>query len=146
MNEDLFQFAVDPVATLERRIGEVIVGKSGPYPLPTKGRELMEILKFHKGSNHAKPLADLAASLQVADREIKSLVKLLVEDFDIPIGASRQKPWGYFICVTADDRELARRPLVHELTSLARRIKALDGEHELREVMGQLKLEMEKAR
>ena len=141
-NQDTFGFAVDPVAALDRKIAETLKGERGAYPLPPDARELLRILQWHKGASHARPLEKIATSLHASARDVKATVKLLVEDFEIPIGASRQEPYGYFLCVTQEDYDQALRPLVNELISIARRVRALASQERRSEVMGQLQLEL----
>lgn len=121
------QLALDPEAALEQRVAEVLAGRQGKYPLPPEAKRLLELLRWHRGAAHAIPLREVGEKLDLGDRELKEMAKVLTEDFAIPIGASRQQPYGYFLCVTAADLELAAQPYIHELISLARRIRALRG-------------------
>jgi len=132
------QLALDPEAALDQRVDQVLAGRQGKYDLPPEGRKLLALLKWHKGAARAIPLREIRERLSgsggqsdINDREIKWLAKVLTEDFGIPVGASRgggdAGPHGYFLCVTPEDLELAARPYIHELISLARRIRALRG-------------------
>lgn len=146
MPQPSFQFALDPSANLDALINDVLMGKSGPWRPSAKECATLHILRYHKGSGQARPLADIAAKLKVPAREVKAIVKSLVEDFGLPIGASRQEPYGYFLCVSHDDIELAIRPLESEVISLARRVRALGGEQRLAEFFGQLQLQLNEKR
>ncbi|HWR35988.1 MAG TPA: hypothetical protein VN622_08990 [Clostridia bacterium] len=145
MEQNSFQFATDPSAAIDKLVDDVLCGRVTPgWPLPDPARELLRLLRHHRGVRYAKPLAAIAEKLGMQAREVKSTVKSLIEDFGIPIGASRQEPYGYFLCVTPEDYDAAERPLINEMLSIATRLRALGGEHRLNEVMGQLKLELEK--
>jgi hypothetical protein len=141
---DLFQFSLDQSATLDRLITDILMGREGPWPVSDKQRAFLHLITWHKGASHALPLASIADKLKMPAREVKAMVKELVEQFALPIGASRQEPYGYFLCVTAEDVELAIRPLESEVISLARRIRALGGEKRLAEFAGQLQLQLDK--
>ena len=146
MTQPAFQFALDPASNLDSLITDILMGRSGPWPLRDKERELLHLLRFHKGAEHARPLGEISAKLHTTHRDVKQMVKSLVEDFALPIGASRQEPYGYFLCLTAADVEAAIRPLENEVISLARRVRALGGEQRLAEFFGQLQLELTEKR
>jgi hypothetical protein len=136
-----FQFALDPAAALDTLINRVLWAKSD-VPVPDKVRELLLILQWHKGLDHAKPLGEIAEKLQVNAREVKQLAKTLTETFGLPVGASRQEPYGYFLCVTTEDYRAALSPYINEIRSLVRRCNALQPSERLNEILGQLQLEL----
>src|ERR1700694_71817 len=140
MEQQQFTLALDPVGALEVLIGQLLWGTGGVVPLPGKERELLAVLRYHKGVANARKLAELAASLKVNPREVKQLAKDLTERFGVPIGARRQPPYGYFLCVTPEDYAAARRPYLNEVLSLLRRLKALNPDQRLLELYGQLEL------
>jgi hypothetical protein len=147
------QLALYPEAALEQRVLEVLAGRQGKYPLPEEAKRLLELLRWHCGAARAIPLREIRERLpgsggqsEINDREIKFLAKALTEDFGIPIGASRGSgeaagTHGYFLCVTPEDLELATRPYVLELISLARRIRALRGPQMVEHAFEQCRLE-----
>jgi hypothetical protein len=135
-----FTFAIDPVGALEALIGHLLWGTGGALPLPPKERELLAVLRYHKGVANARKLEELAAKLKVSPREIKQLAKELTERYGVPVGARRQPPYGYFLCVTPEDYAAARRPYLNEVLSLLRRLKALNPDQRLLELYGQLEL------
>jgi hypothetical protein len=76
------------------------------------------------------------------DREVKAAVKLLLEERGVPIGSSRSGLHGYYLLVTPEDIDHAQRPLVGEIRSLARRLRAIDPKSEIsRALCGQLGIE-----
>src|SRR5574341_483575 len=148
---DTLQFALDPEAAIEQRVDEVLAGRQGKYALPAEAKRLLELLRWHRGAARAIPLREIAERLTarcgcgkaiVTDRELKEMAKVLTEDFGIPIGASRQPPYGYFLCVTAEDLERAAEPYIHELISLARRLRALRGPQMVEHAFQQCRLEL----
>jgi hypothetical protein len=143
--QDLFQFAIDPTAALDAMVMDLLRGRTrgrSEEALLGKAHELLGLLRYYKGAANAKPLAQLAEILKVTPRELKQHARTLTVDFGIPIGASRQEPYGYYLCVTPADYEAARRPYVHEISSLAQRLQALQPPPRLLEILGQLQIEL----
>jgi len=138
---DQAQFVFTPADLLRQRLESVLERGEGPYPLPPDARKLLQWLSYHRGASRAIQCAELAKYLKVSEREIKALAKCLVEDFDVPIGASRQKPYGYFLIETAQELEDAMENYIGEIRSLARRVRKLGGKHRIVELAGQLTLE-----
>lgn len=73
------------------------------------------------------------------DRDVKAAVKELLEEHGVPIGAARSQPAGYFLLVTPEDIDEAERPLIGEIRSLARRLRAVNAKSEISRLLcGQL--------
>lgn len=130
----------DPLRT---KIDQVLAEKTLP---PFVKRILVEVA-VHRGVKDPIPLRDLVSAAKTADvtlteRELKGWVKHLVEEFGIPIGASRTEPTGYYLAVSAGDITAAIAPYLAEIRSLARRVRALAGEHRMAELLGQISLEL----
>ena len=142
MNNAL-QLALDPQTALDQRVAEVLAGRQGKYALPPEALRLLKLLRWHCGAARAIPLREVAEKLSLGDRELKEMAKVLTEDFGIPVGARRQRPYGYFLCVTAEDLELAAQVYIHELISLARRIRALRGPQMVEHAFAQARLHLE---
>jgi hypothetical protein len=134
------QLSLDAATNLDTQVFETLMGRQGPWPLTEAQRGVLHMLRYRQGAAHARPLAELATELKLQPRDVKAAVKSLVEDFGLPIGASRSAPFGYFLCVTPGDVDDAVRPLVHEIVSLARRVRVLAGSERVAEIMGQLNL------
>jgi biotin operon repressor len=145
-DQQQFTFAMDPVGALELLIGHLLFGGGAAAPLTGNERALLAILRYHKGVGNARKLEELAAQLKVSPREVKQLAKTLTEQHGVPIGARRQPPYGYFLCVTPDDYAAARRPYLNEVLSLLRRLKALNPDQRLLELYGQLELAIQQER
>jgi hypothetical protein len=147
--QDSFQFAIDPTAALEELLNDVLWrgrrSKSGDL-LVGKPRKVLEVLRYHKGRDNAKPLSELAEKLGMNAREIKQQARTLTIDFGIPIGAARQEPYGYFLCVTQEDYAAALRPYMHEIQALAERMRVLKAPARLLEILGQLQVELDEER
>lgn len=138
-------FALDPAADIEALINDLLLGKRGPWPISDDQRKILRNLKYYKGAERTLAISWIQEHLRLAPRAIKAAMKSLVEDFGVPIGASRQEPYGYFLIITPEDLEQALRPLQNEITSLARRVRTLAGAQRVAEIFGQVRAEMEQA-
>lgn len=140
-----FDFAIDREAQLNALLKSILQDGGGPWPIPDDERRLLEILRHHRGAASAIQGRELAARLKTNERSIKALMKNLAESFEVPIGASRVPPFGYYLILTAEELENTSANYKNEIRSLARRVRVLEGPHAAAEYCGQLSLEMEKA-
>lgn len=138
------QLSLNPEEAVQALVDAVLLGVSGPWQLQANELRLLRMLRDRRGAADALALNTIAIQLGMSPRIIKSTVKSLIEDFGLPIGGSRQEPFGYFLIVSGEDLEAALRPLVHELQSIARRVKALTGEQRMAEIFNQARLALEK--
>lgn len=134
------QLSLDATVNLQAHINDVLFGRAGPWALTDQQRGVLHMLRYRLGAAHARPLAELAGELKLKPRDVKAAVQELVKNFGLPIGASRAAPFGYYLCVTPEDIEAAVRPLVHEIESLAARVRALVGSERVAEIFGQFQL------
>jgi hypothetical protein len=129
--------------TPDAHVRNVMLGRSGPWePTPLQS-ELLRILLYHQGAQRAIPLHALMVKLDrvcnpiPTEREIKDAARSLVVDFKVRIGASRGKPFGYFLVTTAEEARDAASPYISEIRQLARRVRVLLDPHDLGELQGQ---------
>jgi hypothetical protein len=134
------QFAFGPADVLQQRLDAVLRDGAGPWPLTPEARKMLGLLVHHKGARAAIKGAEIASWLKVGEREVKALAKSLVEDYGIPLGASRVHPFGYYLIETADELENAISIYTDEMRSLARRVRALGGPQRTAELFGQIQL------
>lgn len=117
-----------------------------PWPLTDLQRELLRILLFHPGAQSAVSLRDLMGKLDrvikplPTEREIKDAARGLVVDYKVRIGASRSKPFGYFLITTIQEARDTARPYISEIVELVRRVRVLLDPHDLAELQGQMGL------
>ncbi len=140
MEQQQFTFAVDPVGALE----ELIAHALSDAALEANARALLLVLRYHKGPMNPRPLHNLSAQLHVGERELKQLARTLTMDFGIPVGANRQPPYGYYLCVTAEDRQRASRHHIHQAVAELARARALQPDRTMLELLGQAELEKAK--
>jgi hypothetical protein len=107
-------------------------------------RLVLDALEGRLGAASAMSIAEMQRQLAcdghgaLSDRDIKAAVKELVEEGGVPVGSSRSKPFGYFLIVSDEDAEIAVRPLLGELKSIAGRIRKLSPKTDyVRHLLGQ---------
>lgn len=128
---------------VRRRVDAVLLENM----LTTCEEQILRIIGYAYGTKNALSIDNIQRILEnradygYSDRQIKGAVKCLIEQFGIPIGSSRQQPYGYYLVVSDQDAEDAVRPLRNEIFSLLRRIQALSPKSKfVRELQGQLDL------
>jgi hypothetical protein len=149
----------DPAAQqTERRI--VAALRSDLLAEPEK--EVLRFIAERRGAEQPITIAELLRSLGPAwpmwdqkhqreetlplaqrQRLVKRIVKDLIELHGIPIGGSREKPYGYFLVVTAADLAIALRPLKNELRSISKRVQALTSKKFVAELHRQMAIEFD---
>jgi|GEM_PF-4008006 len=121
-----------------------------PAITPCAFQVLTRLIRFPEaaGRERAISIADLQAWARLngfhvySDREIKAAVKQLIEEHDVPIGSVRYEPAGYFVLCSAEDIEIAERPILGEIRSLARRLRCTNPKSEIsRTLCGQMGIE-----
>jgi hypothetical protein len=133
--------------TPEAHVRNVLCGRSGPWQPTSLQIEILRILLYHPGAQRAVTLRDLMVKLDrvcrtiPAEREIKDVIRSLVVDFRVRIGASRNKPFGYFLITTAEEARDAAHPYISEIRQLAQRVRVLLDPHDLGNLAGQRWLE-----
>ena len=147
------QLGLDLERAVAARIAQVLAGKNCPWPIDWLQQEILKLLRERVGRSQALSISKIVSAVDYSEndpvphwneREVKAAVKSLVEDFGIPIGASRRPPYGYFLIATREDLEHALSPLRGELRSLSRRYRALAGKKILAAVFGQIQLELDR--
>jgi hypothetical protein len=111
-------------------------------------KEILRVIAGHKGAASAIRSGEIAEQLGLivgedSRRIITRAVELFVMFFKIPIGASREKPFGYFLIVDAADLELAVRPLWGEVEAHLRRLRALTSKTVVARLYGQTMLKLD---
>jgi len=136
---------------LHRALDRKIVTLLRSADLDECSKELLRILAARKGSEHAILLRQVQQLLPrgregalVTERDLKKMVKELIELHAVPVGALRVPPYGYFLVVTPEDLGEALRPLKNELRSIARRVRALTSPEFVARLFRQLPLELDR--
>jgi len=135
--------ALDRNQVLDGLVLDLLSGKRGGWPLSPREKTLVAILGRCRGQMMSRSNESLAKTLNCSAREVKAMVKSLVEDFGLPVGASRGEPSGYYLIMTAEEARHTAAAYVNEIRSLARRVKAIEPDHKILELLGQMKFEDE---
>lgn len=107
---------------------------------------LMSILARHRGRRNPAPIASLRLQMneltqrEWSERDVKSLVETLRLDHHIKIGSRRSEPFGYFLCVDAEDVREAIEPYKKQIFSMLRVMHVFCSRSERLEMAGQVRL------
>ena len=126
MAASMTQLSFSPEEMIDHQIDAILAGEAGPWKLQPDELVVLRMLRSHKGSLEPLPLERITVQMGMSPRMIKRTMKSLIEDFGLPIGGSREKPFGYFLIVAPDDLRRALRPLAHEMRSMRRRMDSLE--------------------
>ena len=126
-----------------KQINDLLYGKIAPFPLTQDQRRMLIALRFHCGRERAVKLAELCEQLKLEERKVKDLMRSLVVDFKVRIGASRTKPYGYYLVTTAEEAKDAAAVYWSEVRELVKRARVLEDRHFVLERLGQLRTEIE---
>lgn len=133
----------DPQREAEQQIHDVLYGNAAPWPLTVDQRQLLTAMRFHIGRQRAIPLHQLCGNLKLGEREAKNLMRSLVVDFKVRIGAARTQPYGYYLITTAEEAHEAAAVYWSEAFELIRRARVLEDKHKVLEMLGQIRAEFE---
>jgi len=98
----------------------------------------------HAGRAHPISIAEIIREVpqpKLSVRTVKNVVEQLRVMHRVPIGASREEPFGYFRIVDAEDRAVAVRPYRRQILTMWRTLRTLDSPERCQELLGQLTLE-----
>lgn len=137
-----FEAFADHEAELLQQIGNLLLGK-GPWPLTRDQKNLLYAMKFHCGRAKAVQLARLCELTRLKEREVKNLMRSLVVDFKVRIGAARTEPYGYYLITTAEEAKEAAQVYESEIIELAKRVRVLRGREFVAELLGQIRMQMD---
>lgn len=103
---------------------------------------VLRALMYAAGRQSAISISQIQVGCHwLSDRDIKAAVKELLEVHGVAIGSARSAPFGYFLLCSQDDIEQAERPILAEVRSLARRLRAINPDSDIsRMLCGQLEL------
>jgi hypothetical protein len=97
-------------------------------------------LLLGRDSSRPLPLAELCERTGLKARAIKGIVESLRSEHRLPIGASRGKVHGYYVCRTADELEASARALISQAKRMLQGASRMLGEKRVNEMMGQARL------
>ena len=104
---------------------------------------IAELIWKHQGRANPIEIAAISEVAGVGERTVKSIVESLVVSHKMQIGARREDPAGYFILCDAEDVAAGSGPYKAQMVAMAHRLRVLLPAREMREFLGQLRLEVE---
>ena len=94
-------------------------------------QEILDYIKrWHRGRQRAITYKELAKVLRINERELRSVIALLVIKGEL-IGASQE---GYFWITCEDDYQIARAEIISRIDKLRQRLEGLERGWEARQV------------
>lgn len=95
----------------------------GP-PLSPEQRAVLRLLR--RGRGNAIRRIDLSEATGIGDTQVRQIIKEIVEEKGILIASATAKPAGYYLPETREEYGQGVAQLIHRITSLARRVRAMD--------------------
>lgn len=112
---------------------------------PTPMEKLVaELIAQHKGREHPISNRRLQELTHLSERDVKDIVEVLVCQHQARIGGRRGNPCGYFLVVDAEDLKMAVKPYRSQIRRMAQRLRVLEGREAVVELLGQMRLEVER--
>jgi len=125
-------------AHLDDQITRLLLGES-QFRITEQQRRLLHILSKRYGRDRAIRISEIRQRLEISERTIKDLVRSLVTDFRLPVGASRDGvDGGYYLVMTPEEARSTAQPYIDEALKLLDRARVLVGDRAILELRGQL--------
>jgi hypothetical protein len=132
------QIAEERRGCLDEQVANLLLGKT-PFCITEHQRRLLHILAKRYGRDRAISIGELKQRLEISERAIKDMVRSLVTDFFLPVGASRNgSDGGYYLVMTAEEARSTAQPYIDEALKLLKRASVLVGHRAILELRGQL--------
>ena len=128
------------------RIDDVLANHGCKWPASYDQKTFLGILRAHQGRARVIALGEIGERLRMSPREVKDMVQDLRLNFYVPICASRDTDsGGYFLAASLAEIDDSNRPMLRQAITMLRVCKAMRGpDHDVREMLGQLQIELEK--
>jgi hypothetical protein len=104
-------------------------------------RRIYDLIAGHRGYQNPISLDSLRRITNLTERTIKGVVAELIVTHHILIGAGRGESIGYFMIESDEDRAVASVPLKGQVIQMLRRLRVINGKHQVNEWLGQLGLQ-----
>jgi hypothetical protein len=107
-------------------------------------REVLTMIRYHRGAASAIKLADIQQRTRLNVRTIKDAVRTLRMNFHLPLGSSKHaETGGYFLMISSEDRAIWRKDVLDQARAQLAVLHACDGRQAALEALGQLRAELE---
>lgn len=138
MSEDLFTTFADRV---NDRVDEVLSNRECKWPPSEDQRNLLGMLRAHRGREQAKPLGEICERMRLTPRQVKDLVQDLRLNFRVQIGASRDSAGGgYYLGTNRAEMEESSSQMFAQAITMLRVVHVMRAEHDAEELLGQIRL------
>lgn len=139
------QILTERAEKIDSQIAELLSGHTPfAFPVNDQQRELLRLLRFRRGMAKAVSIAEITARTGMNARLVKDLIRSLVVDYRVPIGASRDsETGGYYLVMTPAEAEDTARPYIREGVAMFRRAQVFLGTRAILDLRGQLAIEEE---
>ena len=133
---------------LDAEIWRLIVGGAGGrlnLPVGDDERAVLRKIRMHRGLQQAVSLRAIAEETHLDARQIKQAVRTLRVDYRLPIGSSKSASGGgYYLMFSDEDLRVWRKDVLDQVRAQIEALNAAGGKHAALEVLGQLRVELEK--
>lgn len=128
------------------RMDDVLSNRGCKWSASYDQKTFLGLLRAHQGRARVVSLGEIGERMRMSPREVKDMVQDLRLNFYVPICASRDgESGGYFLAATLAEIDDSNRPMLRQAITMLRVCKAMRGpDYTVAEVLGQLKLELEK--
>ncbi|QNI34502.1 hypothetical protein H7849_11765 [Alloacidobacterium dinghuense] len=138
--EQLMQEREDLV---DQQVLNLLCGRT-QFPVTEQQRHILELLRYRRGRSKAIKISEISSRLNLSARFVKDMVRSLVVDFKLQIGASRDGADGGYYLVMSDEEALdTARPYIEEGIAMFKRAQVFVGTRAILELRGQLSIEEE---
>jgi malonyl CoA-acyl carrier protein transacylase len=107
-------------------LGVVIVICARERELNGVESRVLAVLRSHTGRRAAIRAKAMAAMLGITEREVRDVVKTLIEEHHVPIASSVEAPYGFFMPATPEEVEAYANSLKSRIRSIATRLHAFE--------------------
>ena len=107
-------------------------------------RRVYDLVRCHHGYRNPVSIRVLRSATGLTERAIKDAIFELIVTHKVRIGALRGAEPGYFICESAEDIGIAKKPYEAQALAMLRRLRVLVGGAQVKEWLGQQALEMDR--
>jgi hypothetical protein len=136
------------IQRIDAEILSLLMGKTGgPLGLSMSDDQklILRALRYRRGSANAISIRELQTTRGAAmgDRAIKAVMHELRTTFRLPIGSNKGTPGGYYIMISPEDHAILRSQILDQVRAELAVLKATSGPHAARELLGQLRIEID---
>jgi hypothetical protein len=132
------QMLEERIERLDRQIVDLLTGRT-QFTVTEDQRQLLQILRMRRGKARVISIGEICERTRLTPRRVKDMVRSLVIDFGLQVGASRDgDEGGYYLVLTDEEAWDTARPYLNEAIAMFRRAEVFVGKRAILEFRGQL--------